>query len=146
MSPSCAENNCDIINDMYSLWTSNMMSKVSFFSCRSIYKGFYCWHYTMCKSDQSCRNVFYLTTIHQQRIIRLNSVKLVTVYAGESEQSVSLQIALPALLTLNLALDIFLVYICESFMLNKRKNNDGMKKYQFLLVLLTKISEKILWI
>ena len=45
----------------------------------------------MCKSDKSCANVFYLTTLHQQRIIRLNSVKLVTVYAGEWEQSVSLQ-------------------------------------------------------
>ena len=75
----------------------------------------------MCKSDKSCTNVFYLTNLHQQRIIRLNSVKLVTVYAGESEQSVSLQMALPALLTLNLALDIFLVYIYESVMLNKRK-------------------------
>ena len=40
----------------------------------------------MYKSDQSCRNVFYPTTIHQQRIIRLNSVKLVAVYAGESDQ------------------------------------------------------------
>ena len=55
--------------------------------------GFYCWHYTMYKSNQSYKNVFYLITIHQQRIIRLNSVKLVTVYAGESEQSVSLQMA-----------------------------------------------------
>ena len=37
------------------------------------------------------------------------AIKLVIVYAGESEQSVSLQMAYPALLTLNLALDIFLV-------------------------------------
>ena len=38
MCPSCAENNFDIINYMYSLRTSIVMSKVSFFSCRSIYK------------------------------------------------------------------------------------------------------------
>ena len=40
MSPSCAENNFDIINDMYSLRTPIVMSKVSFFSCRSICKDF----------------------------------------------------------------------------------------------------------
>ena len=40
MSPSSAENNFDIINDMYSFQTSIMMSKVSFSSCRSVYKDF----------------------------------------------------------------------------------------------------------
>ena len=40
MSPSCSENKFDIINDMYSLRTSIVMSKVSFSSCRSIYKDF----------------------------------------------------------------------------------------------------------
>ena len=36
MPPSCAENNFDIINDMYSSYTSSVMSNVSFLSCRSI--------------------------------------------------------------------------------------------------------------
>ena len=40
MSLSSADNNFDIINDMYSLRTSIVMSKVSFLSCRSIYKDF----------------------------------------------------------------------------------------------------------
>ena len=40
MSPLCAENNFDIINDMHSLRTSTVMSKVSFFSCRSVCKDF----------------------------------------------------------------------------------------------------------
>ena len=40
MYPSRAENNFDIINDMYSLRTPIAMSDVSFFSCRSIYKNF----------------------------------------------------------------------------------------------------------
>ena len=40
MSPLCAENNSKIINDMYRIRTSIVMAKVSFFSCRSIYKDF----------------------------------------------------------------------------------------------------------
>ena len=40
MYPSCSENNFDILNDMYTLRTSIVMSKVSFLSCRSIYKDF----------------------------------------------------------------------------------------------------------
>ena len=40
MSLLCSENNFDIINGMYSLRTSIVMSKVSFFSCRSIYKDY----------------------------------------------------------------------------------------------------------
>ena len=37
MSPSYAENSFDIINDMFSRRTFIVMSKVSFFSCRSVY-------------------------------------------------------------------------------------------------------------
>ena len=40
MSPSCSVNNFDLINDMYSFRTFIVMPKVSFFSCRSIYKDF----------------------------------------------------------------------------------------------------------
>ena len=96
----------------------------------------------MCKSDQSSRNVFHLKTIHQIRIIRLNSVKLVTIYAGELEQSVSLLTGVTDSKSGTWYLPC--IYLRKCYAQQTEKNIDGMKKYQFLLKLLTMIAEKYL--